>query len=104
MALKGTVVYKGISIADTHCVIHRANQDCNYAADIDGNIVKTLTGHYLVKFYKDAATYAATPTLYYDQEEIQFVPSVANGANLNIMKQAYGNMKTIAAYDDFTDV
>ena len=104
MALKGTVIYKGISIANTHCVINRANQDGNYAADIDGNIVKTLTGHQLVRFYKDAATYAATPGLFYEQKEIQFVPSVANGANLNIIKQAYAAMKALAAYDDFTDV
>ena len=104
MALKGTVAYKGISIADTHCVVNRANQDCNYAADVDGNIVKTLTGYYMVRFYKDAATYAATPNLHYDQKEFMFTPTVGNGANLNIVKQAYVDMKTVDAYKDFTDV
>ena len=104
MALKGTVVYKGISIADTHCVVDRANHDCNYSTDIDGNVVKTLSAYFMVMFYKDAATYAATPKLYYDQKEFQFTPSVANGVNLNIIKQAYAAMKALAAYDDFTDV
>ena len=104
MALKGTVVYKGISIADTHCVINRANQDCNYGLDIDGNVTKNLSAYFSVKFYKDAATYAATPELYYDQKEFQFTPSVANGVNLNIIKQSYTAMKALAAYDNFTDV
>ena len=104
MALKGTVVYKGISITNTHCVINRANQDCNYNKDISGNVVKLLTGYFMVYFYKDKATYDATPELYYDQKELQFTPSVANGVNLNIIKQAYVAMKALAAYDDFTDV
>ena len=104
MALKGEVVYKGITVADAHCVVIRANHDNNYAHDIDGVLVKAMSAYYQVKFYKDAATYAADYNNCFDQKEFNFTPSVGNGVNLNIVKQAYVNMKTIAAYDDFTDV
>ena len=104
MALKGEVVYKGITVADAHCVVIRANHDNNYNHDIDGVLVKSMSAYYQVKFYKDAATYAADHNNCFDQKEFNFTPSVGNGVNLNIVKQAYVNMKTIAAYDDFTDV
>ena len=105
MALKGEVVYKGITVADAHCVVIRANHDNNYShkAD-DGSLVKTMSAYYQVKFYKDAATYAADYNNCFDQKEFQFTPSVGNGVNLNIVKQSYVNMKTLDAYKDFTDV
>jgi len=105
MALKGTITYKGIDVADTHAVVIRANQDCSYSTNQDDNsVVKTLQGYALVRFYKDKATYEAGAYDHYDQKEIQFVPSVANGANLNIIKQAYTAMKAMDAYKDMTDV
>jgi len=105
MALKGTITYKGIAVADTHAVIMRANQDCNYSINQEDNsVVKTLSAHALVRFYKDKATYEAGAQNYYNQLEINFVPSVANGANLNIIKQAYVAMKAMDAYKDMTDV
>ena len=104
MALKGTITYKGIAVADTHAVIIRANHDNNYNVDIDGKLVKTLSAYALIRFYKDKATYEADYMNYYDQKEIRFVPSVANGANLNIIKQAYVAMKAMDAYKDMTDV
>ena len=104
MALKGTITYKGIAVADTHAVITRANHDNNYSLDADGKLLKTLSAYALVRFYKDKATYEAGYGNYYDQKEIQFVPSVANGANLNIIKQAYVAMKAMDAYKDMTDV
>ena len=105
MALKGTITYKGIDVADTHAVVVRANQDCNYSVNQEDNsVVKVLNAYALVRFYKDKATYEADFMNYYDQKEIQFVPSVANGANLNIIKQAYVAMKAMDAYKDMTDV
>ncbi len=105
MALKGTITYKGIAVADTHAVIIRANQDCNYRVNQEDNsIVKTLVGFALVRFYKDKATYEADFGNYYNQKEVTFTPSVANGANLNIIKQAYTAMKAMDEYKDMTDV
>ena len=104
MALKGTITYKGIDVADTHAIITRANHDNNYGIGEDGNVVKTLSAYALVRFYKDEATYNAGAHNHYDQKEIQFVPSVGNGVNLNIIKQAYTAMKAMDDYADMTDV
>ena len=104
MALKGEVVYKGITVADAHCVVIRANHDNNFYHDVDGLLVKSMSAYYQVRFYKDAAAYAADCNNCFDQKEFNFTPSVANGANLNIVKQSYVNMKTLDAYKDLTDV
>ena len=105
MALKGTMTYKGIDVAETHAVIIRANQDSYYSINQEDNgVTKTLNAYALVRFYKDEATYNASAYNNYDQKEIQFTPSVANGANLNIIKQAYTAMKAMDAYKDMTDV
>jgi len=104
MALKGTITYKGIAVADTHAVVIRANHDNNYNIDVDGKTVKTLSAYALVRFYKDKATYEAGAQNHYDQKEIYFTPSVANGANLNIIKQAYEAMKAMDEYKHMTDV
>ena len=104
MALKGTITYKGIAVADTHAVVIRANHDVNYSKDIDGNRVKLLSAYAGIKFYKDKATYEADYNNHYDQVEMRFTPSVANGANLNIVKQAYVAMKAMDAYKDMTEV
>ena len=104
MALKGTITYKGIAVADTHAVIVRANHDVNYYTDQDGNKAKKLLAYAQVRFYKDKATYDADATNYYDQREVEFTPSVANGANLNIVKQGYTAMKAMDTYKDMTDV
>jgi len=104
MALKGTITYKGIAVADTHAVIIRANHDNNYYTGTDGNRAKKLSAYAQVRFYKDKATYDADVHNNYDQVEISFTPSVANGANLNIIKQAYTAMKAMDTYKDMTDV
>ena len=104
MALKGTITYKGIAVADTHAVVIRANHDNNYNIDGDGKLVKTLSAHALIRFYKDKATYDAGASNHYDQKEISFTPSVGNGANLNIIKQTYVAMKAMDEYKDMTDV
>ena len=104
MALKGEVVYKGITVADAHCVVTRANHDNNYSHDVDGALIKAMSGYYQVRFYKDAATYAADYNNCFDKKEFKFIPSVANGVNLNIVKQSYVNMKTLDAYKNLTDV
>jgi len=104
MALKGTITYKGIAVADTHAVVLRANHDNNYSLDVDGKTVKTLSAYALIRFYKDKATYDAGASNHYDQKEIQFTPSIGNGANLNIIKQTYVAMKAMDEYKDMTDV
>jgi len=104
MALKGTITYKEIAVADTHAVVIRANHDNNYNKDVDGKIVKKLSAYALIRFYKDKATYEANYANHYYQKEIQFTPSVANGANLNIVKQTYEAMKAMDEYKHMTDV
>ena len=105
MALKGTITYKGIAIADTHAVIIRANHDGNSYTDADGNRAKNLQGYALVRFYKDKATYDAKDGFanHYNQKEIQFTPLVSNAANMNIIKQAYVAMKAMDEYKDMVD-
>ena len=105
MALKGSLTYKGITVADTHAVVTRVSHDNNYSINQEDNsIVKTLVAYALVRFYKDEATYNAGVDNHYDQKEIKFTPSVANGANLNIVKQSYVAMKAMDEYKDMTDV
>ena len=105
MALKGSLTYKGITVADTHAVVIRVSHDKNYSINQEDNsVVKTLVAYALVRFYKDEATYNAGVSNHYDQKEIKFTPSVASGANLNIVKQSYVAMKAMDEYKDMTDV
>jgi len=105
MALKGTITYKGIAVADTHAVIKLARHQVEYDWVQDASKKeKQLSGYATVRFYKDEATYEADYENFYDETTFHFTPSVSNAANMNIVKQAYTAMKTMDAYKDMTDV
>ena len=107
MALTGKLVYKGLDIDNAHLrvvyVEHRT-VDTNTTAE-DGTVTwtKTLYADYSARVYKDAAAYAANPDEAVYTVSGSFTPSVANSANLNIIKQTYEHLKTLADYDELTD-
>ena len=107
MALTGKLVYKGLDIDNAHLRVmntyHRV-VDTNTTAE-DGTVTWTKANHadYSARVYKDAAAYAASPDAAVYTITGTFTPSVANGANLNIVKQTYVHIKTLADYKDLTD-
>ena len=107
MALTGALTYKGLTISAAHLRVMTAYHrvvDTSTEAD-DGTITwsKTLYADYTARVYKDAAAYAANPDEAIYTISGSFTPSVANGANLNIIKQSYEYLKTLGDYDDLTD-
>ena len=107
MALTGTLTYKGLTISNAHLkvmTIHHRAVDTSTEAD-DGTITWGKANHadYSARVYKDAAAYAANPDEAIYTISGSFTPSVANDANLNIVKQTYEHLKTLADYDDLTD-
>ena len=107
MALTGKLVYKGLDIDNAHLKvmqIHHRAVDSSTEAE-NGDITWTKVNHadYSARVYKDAAAYAASPDAAIYTVTGTFTPSVANSANLNIVKQTYEYIKTLADYDDLTD-
>jgi len=107
MALTGALTYKGLTISNAYLkvmTIHHRAVDTSTEAD-DGTITWGKANHadYSARVYKDAAAYAANPDEAIYTISGSFTPSVANGANLNIVKQTYEHLKTLADYDDLTD-
>ena len=107
MALTGALTYKGLTISAAHLRVMTAYHrvvDTSTEAD-NGTITwsKTLYADYTARVYKDAAAYAANPDEAIYTISGSFTPSVANGANLNIIKQTYEYLKTLDDYDDLTD-
>tara|TARA_R110002012_G_scaffold223750_1_gene395716 strand:+ start:1202 stop:1528 length:327 start_codon:yes stop_codon:yes gene_type:complete len=107
MALTGKLVYKGLDIDNAHLkvmqVYHRAVDSSTEAED--GTVTWTKANHadYSARVYKDADAYAANPDAAVYTISGTFTPSVANTANLNIVKQTYVHLKTLADYDELTD-
>ncbi len=107
MALTGELTYKGLTISNAHLKVmrieHRAVDSSTTAED--GAITWTKANHadYSARVYKDAAAYAANPDSAVYTISGTFTPSVANTANLNIVKQTYEHIKTLADYDELTD-
>ena len=107
MALTGEQTFRGLTISNAyvrvmtcdHRVVDRSTEDD------DGNITwsKILYADYSARIYKDSATYAANPDQAVTTISGSFTPSVGNGVNLNIVKQTYEYLKTLADYDDLTD-
>ena len=64
---------------------------------------KTLYADYTARVYLTASAYAANPDEAIYTISGSFTPSVANGANLNIVKQTYEYLKTLDDYDELTD-
>ena len=107
MALTGALTYKGLTISAAHLRVMTAYHrvvDTSTTAD-NGTVTwsKTLYADYTARIYKDAAAYAANPDEAIYTISGSFTPSVANDANLNIVKQTYVYLKTLADYDDLTD-
>jgi len=107
MALTGELTYKGLTISNAHLKVmqiqHRAVDSFTEAED--GTVTWSKTNHadYSARVYKDAAAYAANPDSAIYTITGTFTPSVANTANLNIVKQTYEHLKTLADYDELTD-
>ena len=107
MALTGELTWKGLTVSNAHLRVMQANcrvVDVSTEAD-DGTITwsKTRYADYSARVYATAAAYAANPDSALYTISGSFTPSVANDANLNIVKQTYEHLKTLADYDDLTD-
>ena len=107
MALTGELTWKGLTVSNAHLRVmncHNRVVDVPTEAD-NGDITwsKTLYADYSARVYATAAAYAANPDAALYTISGSFTPSVANGANLNIVKQTYEHIKTLALYDDLTD-
>jgi len=107
MALTGALTYKGLTISNAHLKVMTINHravDTSTEAD-NGTITWSKANHadYTARVYKDATAYAANPDEAIYTISGSFTPSVANGANLNIVKQTYVHLKTLADYDELTD-
>ena len=108
MALTGELAYRGLTISNVYLRVmgaHHRVVDTPTEED-DGTITwsKTLYADYSARVYKDAAAYAANPDGAVYTISGSFTPSVANSVNLNIVKQTYVHLKTLADYDELTDV
>ncbi len=107
MALTGELTYKGLTISNAHLKVmqihHRAVDSSTEAEDGTVTWAKTNYADYSARVYKDAAAYAANPDAAIYTISGTFTPSVANSANLNIVKQTYTHLKTLADYDELTD-
>ena len=107
MALTGKLVYKGLDIDNAVLKVmrieHRAVDSSTTAEDGTVTWAKANHADYSARVYKDAAAYAANPDQAIYTVTGTFTPSVANGTNLNIVKQTYEHIKTLADYDELTD-
>ena len=107
MALTGKLTYKGLDIDNAHLKVmtinHRAVDTSTEAED--GTVTWSKANHadYSTRVYKDATAYGADPDSAVYTITGTFTPSVANGANLNIVKQTYEHLKTLDTYKDLTD-
>ena len=107
MALTGQLTYKGLTISNAHLKVmtcyHRAVDTSTEAED--GTVTWSKANHadYSARVYKDATAYGADPDNAVYTITGTFTPSVANGANLNIVKQTYEHLKTLDTYKDLTD-
>ena len=107
MALTGELAFRGLTISNAHLRVigcdHRVVD--RSTEDEDGNVTwsKVLIADYSARIYKDADAYAANPDQAITTISGSFTPSVANGVNLNIVRQTYEHIKTLADYDDLTD-
>ena len=107
MALTGELTWKGLTISNAHLRVmgieHRVVDIST--EDSDGNITwsKVLYADYSARVYGTADAYAANPDSAIYTISGTFTPSVANGANLNIVKQTYVHLKTLDDYDELTD-
>tara|TARA_R100001463_G_scaffold16961_1_gene43813 strand:- start:2541 stop:2840 length:300 start_codon:yes stop_codon:yes gene_type:complete len=99
MALTGEITYKGLTVSDAYIRVVRVLHLVDYSSGS-----KVLTADYSAKIYKDVDTCTADPNNEITTISGTFTPSVSNNVNLNIVKQTYVYLKTLADYDELTDV
>ena len=108
MALTGALTYKGLTISAAHLRVMTAYHRVvdTPIEDENGTITwsKILYADYTARVYLTASAYAANPDEAIYTISGSFTPSVANSANLNIVKQTYLHLKTLTDYDELTDV
>ena len=108
MALTGELTYKGLTISNVYLRVmaahHRVVDRSTEAEDVTITCSKANHADYTARVYLTASTYAANPDEAIYTIYGSFTPSVANSANFNIVKQTYIHLKTLADYDELTDV
>jgi hypothetical protein len=96
MALTGELTYKGLTISNAYL---RVMEVTHRAVDSPST---TLYADYSARIYKDVDARTAGDDAITTISG-SFTPSVANSVNLNIVKQTYTHLKTLADYDELTD-
>ena len=96
MALTGELTYKGLTISNAYL---RVMEVTHRAVDSPST---TLCADYSARVYKDVDARTAGDDAITTISG-SFTPSVANSVNLNIVKQTYTHLKTLADYDELTD-
>ena len=103
MALTGALTYKGLTISNAHLKVMQVHHRAVDTQAEDGSWSKANHADYSARVYKDASSYASNPDEAIYTITGTFTPSVANSANLNIVKQTYEHLKTLDTYKDLTD-
>lgn len=103
MALTGELTYKGLTISNAYLKVMQVHHRAVDTQAEDGSWSKANHANYSARIYKDADAYAANPDEAICTISGTFTPSVANTVNLNIVKQTYTHLKTLADYDELTD-
>ena len=103
MALTGKLTYKGLDIDNSYLKVMTCYHRAVDTQAGDGSWSKANHADYTARVYKDASSYAANPDEAIYTISGTFTPSVANSANLNIVKQTYEHLKTLDTYKDLTD-
>ena len=103
MALTGKLTHKGLDIDNAHLKVMQIHHRAVDTQNEDGSWSKANHADYSARVYKDAAAYAANPDEAVYTISGTFTPSVANSANLNIVRQTYEHLKTLDTYKDLTD-
>ena len=96
MALTGKLTYKGLDIDNAHLKVMTISHRAVDTQAEDGSWSKANHADYSARIYKDADAYAANPGEAICTISGTFTPSVANTVNLNIVKQTYVHLKTLA--------
>ena len=97
MALTGALTYKGLAISNAYVRVMEVH---HRAVDSPST---TLYADYSARIYKDADARTAGDDAITTISG-SFTTSIANSVNLNIIKQTYTHLKTLADYDELTDV
>lgn len=103
MALTGELTHKGLTISNAYLKVMQVTHRAVDTQAEDGSWSKANHADYSARIYKDADAYAANPDEAICTISGTFTPSVANTVNLNIVKQTYTHLKTLADYDELTD-